>query len=80
EMVDLIRAAEDARTDPNYVIMARTDALAEDGLEAALDRAQAYVDEGADMLFPEAITELSMYRKLADVAQVPILDNITEFG
>ncbi|EEF3102173.1 methylisocitrate lyase [Salmonella enterica] len=80
EMEDRIRAAVDARTDPNFVIMARTDALAVEGLEAALDRAQAYVDAGADMLFPEAITELSMYRQFADVAQVPILANITEFG
>ncbi|EJC0210747.1 methylisocitrate lyase [Salmonella enterica] len=80
EMVDRIRAAVDARTDPNFVIMARTDALAVEGLEAALDRARAYVDAGADMLFPEAITELSMYRQFADVAQVPILANITEFG
>ncbi|ABX22414.1 methylisocitrate lyase [Salmonella enterica] len=80
EMVDRIRAAVDARTDPNFVIMARTDALAVEGLEAALDRAQAYVDAGADMLFPEAITELSMYHQFADVAQVPILANITEFG
>ncbi|EAR1628862.1 methylisocitrate lyase [Salmonella enterica] len=80
EMVDRIRAAVDARTDPNFVIMARTDALAVEGLEAALDRAQAYVEAGADMLFPEAITELSMYRQFADVAQVPILANITEFG
>ncbi|EGI6213600.1 methylisocitrate lyase [Salmonella enterica subsp. enterica serovar Denver] len=80
EMVDRIRAAVDARTDPNFVIMARTDALAVEGLEAALERAQAYVDAGADMLFPEAITELSMYRQFADVAQVPILANITEFG
>ncbi|PVJ64866.1 methylisocitrate lyase, partial [Salmonella enterica subsp. enterica serovar Senftenberg] len=70
----------DARNVPNFVIMARTDALAVEGLEAALDRAQAYVDAGADMLFPEAITELSMYRQFADVAQVPILANITEFG
>ncbi|EKY1891735.1 methylisocitrate lyase [Salmonella enterica subsp. arizonae serovar 35:z4,z32:-] len=80
EMVDRIRAAVDVRTDPNFVIMARTDALAVEGLEAALDRAQAYVEAGADMLFPEAITELSMYRQFADVAQVPILANITEFG
>ncbi|EBD2616847.1 methylisocitrate lyase [Salmonella enterica] len=80
EMVHRIRAAVDARTDPNFVIMARTDALAVEGLEAALDRAQAYVEAGADMLFPEAITELSMYRQFADVAQVPILANITEFG
>ncbi|EGT0666032.1 methylisocitrate lyase [Citrobacter werkmanii] len=80
EMVDRIRAAVDARTDPNFVIMARTDALAVEGLEAAIDRAQAYVDAGADMLFPEAITELAMYRQFADAVQVPILANITEFG
>ena len=73
EMVDRIRAAVDARTDPNFVIMARTDALAVEGLEAAIDRAQAYVEAGADMLFPEAITELAMYRQFADAVQVPIL-------
>ncbi|MBJ8923512.1 methylisocitrate lyase [Citrobacter sp. FDAARGOS_156] len=80
EMVDRIRAAVDARTDPNFVIMARTDALAVEGLESAIDRAQAYVEAGADMLFPEAITELAMYRQFADAVQVPILANITEFG
>ena len=80
EMVDRIRAAVDARTDPDFVIMARTDALAVEGLEAAIDRARAYVEAGADMLFPEAITELSMYRQFADAVQVPILANITEFG
>lgn len=80
EMVDRIRAAVDARTDPDFVIMARTDALAVEGLEAAIDRACAYVEAGADMLFPEAITELSMYRQFADTVQVPILANITEFG
>ncbi|MGL0761559.1 methylisocitrate lyase [Citrobacter freundii] len=80
EMVDRIRAAVDARTDPNFVIMARTDALAVEGLEAAIDRAQAYVEAGAEMLFPEAITELAMYRQFADAVQVPILANITEFG
>ncbi|MBJ8371444.1 methylisocitrate lyase [Citrobacter cronae] len=80
EMVDRIRAAVDARTDPNFVIMARTDALAVEGLEAAIDRAQAYVEAGADMLFPEAITELAMYRQFADAVQIPILANITEFG
>lgn len=80
EMVDRIRAAVDARTDPNFVIMARTDALAVEGVEAAIDRARAYVEAGADMLFPEAITELAMYRQFADAVQVPILANITEFG
>ncbi|WP_448884779.1 methylisocitrate lyase [Citrobacter telavivensis] len=80
EMVDRIRAAVDARTDPNFVVMARTDALAVEGLDAAIDRARAYVEAGADMLFPEAITALSMYRQFADAVQVPILANITEFG
>ena len=80
EMVDRIRAAVDARTDPHFVILARTDALAVEGLDAAIDRAQAYVEAGADMLFPEAITALSMYRQFADAVQVPILANITEFG
>lgn len=60
--------------------MARTDALAVEGLDAAIERAQAYVEAGAEMLFPEAITELAMYRQFADAVQVPILANITEFG
>lgn len=64
EMVDRIHAAVDARTDPDFVIMARTDALAVEGLDAAIDRARAYVEAGADMLFPEAITELAMYASL----------------
>ncbi|MET3108279.1 methylisocitrate lyase [Oxalobacteraceae bacterium GrIS 2.11] len=80
EMVDRIKAAVDARTDPEFVIMARTDALAGEGLEAALDRAQAYVEAGADMVFPEAITELAMYKLFSDRLQVPVLANITEFG
>ena len=80
EMVDRIRAAVDARTDPDFVIMARTDALAVEGLERAIERAVACVAAGADMIFPEAITELSMYRKFADAVKVPILANITEFG
>ncbi|MGP2693012.1 methylisocitrate lyase [Serratia nevei] len=80
EMVDRIKAAVDARSDPDFVIMARTDALAVEGLEAAIARAQAYVAAGADMLFPEAITELGMYRRFAEATQVPILANITEFG
>ena len=80
EMVDRIKAAVDARTDENFVIMARTDALAVDGLQAAIDRAGAYIEAGADMLFPEAITELSMYKQFADAVHVPILANITEFG
>ena len=80
EMVDRIRAAVDAKTDPDFVIMARTDALAVEGLDAAIERARAYVEAGAEMLFPEAITELAMYRQFADAVQVPILANITEFG
>jgi methylisocitrate lyase len=80
EMCDRIKAAVDARTDPSFVIMARTDALANEGLEQALERAEQYVGAGADMLFPEAITELSMYRKFAEAVKVPILANITEFG
>ena len=80
EMVDRIKAAADARTDPGFVIMARTDALAVEGLDAAIDRACACVEAGADMIFPEAMTELSMYKKFADAVKVPILANITEFG
>ena len=80
EMVDRIKAAVDARTDPSFVIMARTDALAVEGLDAALERAQACVEAGADMVFPEAITELGMYKTFADRVRAPILANITEFG
>ena len=80
EMVDRIKAAADARTDPGFVIMARTDALAVEGLDSAVDRAMACVEAGADMIFPEAITELEMYRRFADAVKVPILANITEFG
>ncbi|WP_340611328.1 methylisocitrate lyase [Xenorhabdus bharatensis] len=80
EMVDRIKAAVDARNDENFVIMARTDALAVEGLNAALDRAEAYREAGADMLFPEAITELLMYKTFAEKTQIPILANITEFG
>ena len=80
EMVDRIRAAVDARTDPAFVIMARTDALAVEGIERAIERAQACIEAGADMIFPEAMTELSMYRRFKEAVQVPILANITEFG
>ncbi len=80
EMVDRIRAAVDARTDPDFVIMARTDALAVEGLPAAIERACACVEAGADMIFPEAITELAMYKEFAAAVKVPILANITEFG
>jgi methylisocitrate lyase len=80
EMCDRIKAAVDARTDGQFVVMARTDALASEGLDAALSRAVAYVEAGADMIFPEAITDLPMYRRFADAVKVPILANITEFG
>ncbi len=80
EMVDRIKAAADARTDAQFVIMARTDALAVEGLQAAIDRACACVEAGADMIFPEAITELGMYQRFADAVQVPVLANVTEFG
>jgi len=80
EMVDRIKAAVDARTDPSFVIMARTDALASEGLTSALDRAAACVEAGADMVFPEAVTDLTQYRAFADRTNVPILANITEFG
>jgi methylisocitrate lyase len=80
EMVDRVKAAVDARTDDSFVIMARTDALAVEGLEAAIDRACACVEAGADAIFPEAMTELGMYKQFADAVKVPILANITEFG
>jgi methylisocitrate lyase len=80
EMVDRIKAAVDARTDPDFGIMARTDALAVEGLDAALDRACACVEAGADMIFPEAVTELATYRKFVEATKVPVLANITEFG
>jgi methylisocitrate lyase len=80
EMSDRIKAAVDARSDGGFVVMARTDALASEGLERAVERARAYVDAGADMIFPEAITELAMYKKFAAAVRVPILANITEFG
>ncbi len=80
EMVDRIKAAVDARVDPDFVIMARTDALAVEGLQSAMDRACACVEAGADMIFPEAMTELSMYKQFVDVVKVPVLANITEFG
>jgi methylisocitrate lyase len=80
EMVDRIKAAVDAKTDDDFVIMARTDALAVEGLESAIDRACACVEAGADMIFPEAMTELSMYQQFAQAVKVPVLANITEFG
>ena len=80
EMVDRIKAAVDAKTDPDFVVMARTDALAVEGLERAIERAIACVEAGADAVFPEAIPELSMYRKFAEGVKVPVLAYITEFG
>lgn len=80
EMVDRIKAAVDARTDQSFVIMARTDALANEGLDAAIARAQAYVTAGADMIFAEAVTELAQYTAFRKAVGVPILANITEFG
>ncbi len=80
EMVDRIKAAVDAKTDADFVIMARTDALAVEGLDAALERAEAYRAAGADMLFPEALTELEQYRAFRQRVDIPILANMTEFG
>ena len=80
EMVDRIKAAVDARTDEQFVIMARTDALALEGLDATIDRAVAYVAAGADMIFPEAVTDLSIFKKFTEAVKVPVLANITEFG
>jgi methylisocitrate lyase len=80
EMVDRVKAAVDARTDEQFVIMARTDAIANEGLSAAIERAQAYVAAGADMIFAEAVTELAMYIEFRRAVGVPILANITEFG
>jgi methylisocitrate lyase len=80
EMCDRIKAAVDGRTDRDFVIMARTDALANEGFDAALERIHKYVEAGADMVFPEAITALDMYRRIAATVKAPVLANITEFG
>jgi len=80
EMCDRIKSAVDARTDPSFVVMARTDSLASEGLESAVSRCVSYVEAGADMIFPEAITDLPMYKKFAAAVKVPVLANITEFG
>ncbi|UWZ84995.1 methylisocitrate lyase [Occallatibacter riparius] len=80
EMVDRIKAAVDAKTDPSFVLMARTDALANEGIDSAIERAQAYVAAGADMIFAEAVTDLAQYTKFRAAVGVPILANITEFG
>jgi methylisocitrate lyase len=79
-MVDRVKSAADAKTDASFFIWARTDSLAVEGLEAAIDRACACVEAGADGIFPEAITDLAMYKKFAAAVKVPILANITEFG
>lgn len=80
EMVDRVKSAVDARSDPGFVIMARTDAIAVEGIDAAIERAVACVEAGADMIFPEAIYTLAQYRQFKDAVKVPILANITEFG
>jgi methylisocitrate lyase len=80
EMVDRVRAAVDARDDPDFMIMARTDALAVEGLQSAIDRACACVEAGATAIFPEAMTDLDMYKKFVAAVKVPVLANITEFG
>jgi methylisocitrate lyase len=80
EMVDRIKAAVDARTDRDFVLMARTDALASEGISSAIERCAAYVQAGADMIFAEAVTEISMYAKFKEAVPVPILANVTEFG
>src|SRR5712671_2299724 len=80
EMCDRIKAAVDARTDPAFVIMARTDSLANEGLDAAIERARQYVAAGADMIFPEAVSDLKTYAQFVRAAGVPVLANITEFG
>ncbi|MEM7563325.1 MAG: methylisocitrate lyase [Pseudomonadota bacterium] len=80
EMVDRIKAATDARSDDSFVIMARTDALAVEGMDAAIDRALACFEAGADMIFPEAMTELDQYQRFVEQVKVPVLANITEFG
>ncbi len=80
EMVDRIKAAVDAKTDASFFVMARTDALASEGLERAVERAIACAEAGADGIFPEAITDLAMYRRFKDAVKVPVLANITEFG
>ncbi len=80
EMVDRVKAAVDARTDDSFVIMARTDALAVEGMQSAIDRAMACVEAGADMIFPEAMNKLEQYAEFTKVVHVPVLANITEFG
>ncbi len=80
EMVDRLKAALDAKVDPDFVVMERTDALSVEGLEAAVERAVAFQEAGADMIFAEALTDIEMYRKFTDVLDIPVLANMTEFG
>ncbi len=80
EMVDRIKAAVDARNDPSFLIMARTDSIANEGLSSAIDRMNSYIEAGADLLFPEAVSELSTYKTITSGVNVPVLANITEFG
>jgi methylisocitrate lyase len=80
EMVDRIKAAVDAKTDPDFVVMARTDALAVDGMNAVVDRAGAFAEAGADAIFAEAMTEIDMYAPIVEAAGIPVLANLTEFG
>lgn len=80
EMVDRVKAAVDAKTDAEFVLMARTDALQVEGLQGVIDRACAFVEAGADAIFAEAMTDIAMYKKVCDQVKVPVLANITEFG
>lgn len=80
EMVDRVKAAADAKTDSEFVVMARTDSLQKEGLNGVIDRISAYVEAGADAIFAEAMTDITMYRKVCDAVNVPVLANITEFG
>jgi methylisocitrate lyase len=80
EMCDRIKAAVDGRTDPSFVVMARTDAIANEGIDKSLVRIQKYIEAGADMVFPEAVTELAMYKRVVEGTKVPVLANLTEFG
>ncbi len=80
EMVDRVKAAVDAKTDSDFVIMARTDSLQAEGLQGVIDRACAFVEAGADAIFAEAMTDITMYKKVCDAVKVPVLANITEFG
>ena len=80
EMVDRVKAAVDAKTDSEFVVMARTDSLQKEGLSGVIDRISAYVEAGADAIFAEAMTDITMYRQVCDAVNVPVLANITEFG